>query len=92
LVLVLLFVCLFVCLFKKAEDREDPEENKVQRQAQSGIQFKRQSQGLTITEAMECSQSMTALWKTQQAAARIRGRYLHQTNGHKQLTPVLELG
>jgi hypothetical protein len=34
---------------------------------------------------------MTALQKTQKAAERIRCRYLHSTNGQKQLTPV-ELG
>jgi hypothetical protein len=33
---------------------------------------------------------MTALQKTQQA--RVRCRYLHPTNGQKQLTPVVELG
>jgi hypothetical protein len=35
--------------------------------------------------------SMTAPQKTQQAAERVRGRYLHPTNGQKQLTPVDEL-
>jgi len=35
---------------------------------------------------------MTALQKTQQAAERVRCRYLHPTNGQKLLTPVLELG
>jgi hypothetical protein len=35
---------------------------------------------------------MTALWKTQQAVERVRCRYLHPTNGQKQLTPVAELG
>jgi hypothetical protein len=35
---------------------------------------------------------MTALQKTQQAAERLRGRNLHQTNGQKQLTPVVEVG
>jgi hypothetical protein len=44
------------------------------------------------TEAMEHSQSMTTLQKTQQAAERLRGRYLHPTNGQKLLTPMLELG
>jgi hypothetical protein len=34
---------------------------------------------------------MTALQKTQQAAERIRCRYLHSTNGQKLLTPVVEL-
>jgi hypothetical protein len=34
---------------------------------------------------------MNALQKTQQEAARVRCRYLHPTNGQKQLTPVVEL-
>jgi hypothetical protein len=34
---------------------------------------------------------MTALQKTQQAAERVRCRYLHPTNGQKQLTPMFEL-
>jgi hypothetical protein len=35
---------------------------------------------------------MTALQKTQQAIERVRCRYLHPTNGQKQLTPVVDLG
>jgi hypothetical protein len=35
---------------------------------------------------------MTALWKIQQAAERVRCRYLLPTNGQKQLTPIVELG
>jgi hypothetical protein len=35
---------------------------------------------------------MTALWKIQQAAERVRCRYLYPTNGQKLLTPVFELG
>jgi hypothetical protein len=35
---------------------------------------------------------MTTLQKTQQAAERVRCRYLHPTNGQKLLTPVVELG
>ena len=34
---------------------------------------------------------MTALQKTYQAAERVRCRYLHPTNGHKLLAPVVEL-
>jgi hypothetical protein len=34
---------------------------------------------------------MASLQKIQQAAERVRGRYLHPTNGQKQLTPVVEL-
>jgi hypothetical protein len=30
--------------------------------------------------------------KSQQAAERVRCRYLHPNNGQKQLTPVVELG
>ena len=50
---------------------------------------------VTTTEPMECLQktrpSMTALQKTQQAAERVRCRYMHPTNGQKLLTPVVEL-
>jgi hypothetical protein len=35
---------------------------------------------------------MTALQKTQQAAERVRCRYLHPTNGEKLLAPEVELG
>jgi hypothetical protein len=35
---------------------------------------------------------MTNLQKTQQAAERVRCRYLHSTNKQKLLTPVIELG
>jgi hypothetical protein len=35
---------------------------------------------------------MTPLQKAQQAAERVRDRYLHPTNGQKLLTPVIELG
>jgi hypothetical protein len=34
---------------------------------------------------------MTALGKTQQAAERVRCRYLYSTNGQKLLTPGVEL-
>ena len=34
---------------------------------------------------------MTVLRKTQQAAERVRCRYLYPTNGQKLLTPVVEL-
>jgi hypothetical protein len=43
---------------------------------------------------VECSKNgprMTALWKIQQAPERVRCKYLHPTNGQKQLTPVVEL-
>ena len=36
--------------------------------------------------------SMTALQKTQQAAERVRCRYLHPTDGQKQLILLLSLG
>jgi hypothetical protein len=35
---------------------------------------------------------MTVVRKTQQAAERVRCRYLHPTNGQKLLNPVVELG
>jgi hypothetical protein len=35
---------------------------------------------------------MTAFWKIQQAAERVRCRYLHPTNGQNLVTPVVELG
>jgi hypothetical protein len=78
------------------ENGEEPEEKKVQWQAQSGIQFKGRSQGLTLLlrlwSAHKKGSSMTALQKTQQVAERVRCRYLHPTNEQKQLTPVVELG
>jgi hypothetical protein len=46
----------------------------------------------TVTEAMEHSSIMSAFQKTQQAAERVRCRYLHPNNEEKQLTPVVELG
>ena len=45
-----------------------------------------------ITETMGCSDKgtyLTALQKIQQAAERVRCRYLHPTNGQKKLTPWL---
>jgi hypothetical protein len=47
---------------------------------------------LRLWSAHKKGSSMTALQKTQQAAERVRCRYLHPTNGQKQLTPVVELG
>jgi hypothetical protein len=35
---------------------------------------------------------MTVIWKTQQAAERVRCRYLHPINGQKLLNPVVEFG
>ena len=72
---------------------EEPEEK---REAQSWIQLKGRPQGLTLLlrlwSAHKKGPIMTALWKTQQATERVRCRYLHPTNGQKQLTPVVELG
>ena len=34
---------------------------------------------------------MTALWKIQQAAERVRCKYLHPTDGQKLLTIVVEI-
>ena len=62
----------------------------------SGIQHKgRRSQSLTLLlrlwSAHKKGPSMIALLKTQQAAERVRCRYLYPTNGQKQLAPVVEL-
>ena len=49
----------------------------------------------TITDAMVCLQTGTyhdCSTKVQQAAERVRCRYLHPTNGQKLVTPVVELG
>jgi hypothetical protein len=45
-------------------------------------------------EAMESSENWTYIdfILEEQAAKRVRCRYLHPTNGQKQLTPVVELG
>ena len=75
---------------------EEPEEKKVLWQAQSGIQLKERFQGLTLLLGLWSTHkkgpSMILLWKTQQAAERVRCGYLHPTNGQKQWTPVVELG
>ena len=57
--------------------------------AQSGV-----SRPDTNTEAMEHSHKglyNDYLWKTQQAAGRVRCRYLHSISVQKLLTPVVEL-
>jgi hypothetical protein len=75
---------------------EEPEEKKVRWQAQSGIQLKGRSQGLTLLLRLWSTHKkepfINALWMTQWAAERVRCRYLHLTTGQKQLTPVVELG
>ena len=54
------------------------------------------SQGLTLLLRLWSTHRkgtiMTSLQKTQQAAERVRYRYLYPTNGQKQLTTVVELG
>ena len=47
---------------------------------------------LRLWSTFQKGPSMTALWKTQQAAERVRFRYLHPNNGQKLLTRVVELG
>jgi len=68
----------------------------VQGQAQSVFQLKGRPQGLTLLLRLWGTHRkgpiMTALQKTQQAALRVRFRYVHPTNGQKLLTPVVELG
>jgi hypothetical protein len=53
---------------------------KVQQQAKSGIQLKGRSQDMTLLQRIWSTHkkrpSMIALWKTQQAAERVRCRYL----------------
>ena len=59
------------------------------------IQLKGRPQDLTLVlnlwSAHKKESIMTALQKTQQAAERVRCRYLHPTNGQKLLSPVVEL-
>jgi hypothetical protein len=89
---------IIVPLWKNYRDGngEKSEEKKVQWQALSGIQVKGGSQGLTLLLRLWSSHKkgsiMTALWKIQQAAEKVRCRYLHPTNGQKQLTPIVEFG
>jgi hypothetical protein len=72
---------------------ETPEENKVQRQSTNWDPAQGEvPRPDTITEAVEHTQKGTALPKTQQAVERIRCRYLHPTNGQKQLSPAVKLG
>jgi hypothetical protein len=53
-------------------------------------------QGLTILlrlwRAHKKGLRITILWKTHQAAERVRCKYLYPTNEQKQETPVVELG
>ena len=70
---------------------KEPEEKKVQRQAQSGIQLKRRPQDLRLWSTQKKGPIMTALWKIQQAAEKVRCKYLHPTNGQKLLTFVVKL-
>jgi hypothetical protein len=74
----------------------EPEEKKIQRQAQSWIQPKKRFQGMTLLlrlwSAHKKEPSMTVLQKTQEAMDRVRCRYLNPISGQKQLIPVVELG
>jgi hypothetical protein len=74
---------------------EESEQKKVQWQAQSGIHLKGRSQALRLLLRLwsihKKGPSITALRKTQQAAERVRCRYLHPTNRQKQLIHVVEL-
>ena len=64
------------------ENGGEPGEKKVQLQVQSGFQLKERSQGLTLLlrlwSAHKKGSIMTALWKTQQAAERVRFRICTQ--------------
>jgi hypothetical protein len=70
-------------------------EKKIPQQAQSEIQLKGRIQGLTLLLRLWSTHKkgpiMAALQNNQQSE-RVRCRYLHPTNGQKQLTPVVELG
>ena len=56
----------------------------------------RRSQSLTLLLRLWCAHKQghifIALQKAQQAAERVKCRYLYPTNGQKLLTPVTELG
>ena len=71
------------------------EEKKVQQQAQSESQLKGRYQGMTLLLRLWSTHkkgpNMTALLKTQQAAERVRCRYLHPINGQKQLITIVEI-
>jgi hypothetical protein len=74
---------------------EELEEKKVQQQVQSWIQLKGRSQDLTLLLRLRSTHkkgTYHALGNTQQAAERVRWRYLYPTSGQKLLTPVVELG
>jgi hypothetical protein len=87
------FNTLSFCRDKSGEEIEGKE---VQWQVQIGIQLKGRPQGLTLLLMLWCAYRqkpiMTALWEAQQAAERVRCRYLQPTNGQKPGTPVAELG
>jgi hypothetical protein len=75
---------------------EEPEEKKWPRRGpQSGFQLKWRPQGLMLLLRLWSTHKegpiMTAFQKTQQAAERVRCRYLNPTNGQKLLTPDVEL-
>jgi hypothetical protein len=69
---------------------------KDQLQAQSGIQLKGRSQGLTLLLVPWCACKqgpiMAVPQKAQQATERVRCRYLHPVNGQKLVSPVVKLG
>jgi hypothetical protein len=73
-----------------------PEEKKIHWQAKSGIQLKDKFRGLTLLLWLRSTHKkgsiMTSIQETQQAAERVRCRFLHPTNGQKQLTPDAEIG
>ena len=86
----------YSCLKYRDGKTEEPEEKKVQQQAQSGIQLKGRPQGLPLILKLWCAYKqgpiMTVLRKAQQAAERVRCKYLYPTSGQNHLTPVVELG
>ena len=79
---------LIVPVWKNCRDKngEEPEGKKVQWQAQSGIQFKGRSW------AWYYHKQELSMATFQQAAERVRCRYLHPTIRQKLVTPVVKLG
>jgi hypothetical protein len=73
---------IIVFVWKNCSDGngEEPKEKKVQQQVQSGIQLKARSQGLTQLLRLQKGIIMTTFQKAQQAAERVRSRYLHPIN------------
>ena len=53
--------------------------------------FRERPQGLTLLLILWCGYKQGPIMTVQQVTERVRGSYLHPTNGQKVLTPVTEL-